>query len=113
MNRTITNIRAVEFASPRLHIEGPVYEALADALRDELPDDDYLPHTTVEVEDGDRLFRLIVSAIIYRRDDHRPEGLARRITDVIPTWCELHSYIGEAEMLNDATFDELKRYIIE
>lgn len=113
MNRTITNIRAVEFDSPRLHIEGHIYEALADALWDEIQDGDYLPPTTVEVEDGDRLFRLIVSAVIYRREEHRPEGLARRITDVIPTWWELHSYIGEAEMLNDATFDELKRYIIE
>lgn len=97
--------------SKPLHLEARIYEALAQELIEQIGARDYIT-TTVEVEDGDRFFRLTLTAVLYRRTECRPEGTARPITDVVPIWWELHSFVGDEEVLNDATFERIKEYII-
>lgn len=100
-----------ELSKP-LHIEARIYEALAQELIDRIADRDYLPMTMIEIEDGDRFFRLSVAAVIYRRTEFWPEGEVRPISDIVPVWWELHSFRGEAEVINDATFERIKECLL-
>ncbi len=36
-------------------------------------------------------WRLVLSAIVYRRTDRRPEGERRPIADIVPVWWEFHT----------------------
>lgn len=97
--------------SKPLHLEARIYEALAQELIEQIGARDYIT-TTVEVEDGDRFFRLHLTAVLYRITEWRPDGVACPISSVAPLWWELHSFVDEEEVLNDATFDRIKEYII-
>ena len=112
MNTTVNIVRTVEAAPGGLHIEPHIYEALAQKLLEEIGWRNYIS-TTLEVEDGDRFFRFVCAAVIYRRDEQWPEGVFEVISDIVPVWWELHSFQDGEEVLNDATFNELKRYLIE
>lgn len=103
----------VPAAPHSLHVEPHIYQALADALSEKIADRNYLPMTMLEVEDeGDLLFRFAIAAVIYRREESLPEGEHYPISRVVPVWWELHSFRGDAEVCNDATFDRINEYII-
>ena len=104
-------VHATPTSTP-LHIEDRIYEALAQEFREKIGARDYIK-TTVEVKEGDRFFRLTLTAILYRRTECRPEGTVDVVSDVVPMWWELHSFIDEEEVLNDASFVCLKLHIIE
>lgn len=112
MNESITTVRVVEAARCALHVEEHIYDALAKAMLVEIGPRNYIT-TTLEVEDGDLFFEFVCSAIIYRRTEEYPEGAFEAISDVVPVWWELSSFRGDEQVLNDATFDKLKRYLIE
>ena len=57
--------------------------------------------------------RVLLSAVIYRRDSLWPEGERREVTDMVPVWWELHTEIDGREVLNDFSFNELREYIKE
>lgn len=111
---TTTTARPVAAVTNVLPIEPQIYQALAEALLDKIGERDYLPQTMLEIEgEGDMLFRLSIAAIIYHGIDYWPDGAVRTITNVVPIWWELHSFRGDVEVLNNATFDRIKEYIID
>lgn len=112
MNTTTPTVRAVEAANRGLHIEPHIYAAIAQEMLDKIGDRNCIS-TSIEVEDGDLYFRFTLSALIYHQTVRAPEGTFEVISNVVPVWWELHSFLGEEEVLNDATFDELKGYLIE
>lgn len=113
MNTIATTVRSVAPRPSCLHTEPHIYQALADALSEKIADRDYLPMTMLEVEDeGDLLFRFAISAVIYRREESFPEGVSHPVSKVVPVWWELHSFRGDVEVCNDATFEQIHEYII-
>lgn len=74
MNSVVSACTAAPFVSC-LHIQSHIYQALAEALSEKIADRNYLPMTMLEVEDeGDLLFRFVISAVIYRREESFLEG---------------------------------------
>ena len=56
--------------------------------------------------------RLLTSVIVYRRTERLPEGEYSLLTDLVPVWWEFHTESDEeGELLNDFSFDELRRCI--
>lgn len=99
--------------SKPLYIEARIYEALAQELIEKIAHRDYITTTVeVEVDGGKRFFRLTLGAIISRYTDCRPDGTSRPIADVVPIWWELHSFRGEEEVINDATFERIKEHLL-
>lgn len=92
-----------------LHIEDKIYKAFVQPVWDKIDDnyDNYLSGLELEVIDKDNTYNLFLSAILYRDDENY-------VTDIIPIWCELHSYVGEdmIEYINDFSFKKLKQYLL-
>lgn len=57
--------------------------------------------------------RMVLSAVVYRRDMMQPEGMIRIVADVIPVWWEMHTEIDGQEQLNDFSFNQLREHIKE
>lgn len=110
MNSVVSACTAAPFVS-RLHIQPHIYQALAQKLREEIGMRDYIS-TSLEVEDGDLFFRFTCAAIICRGDEQWPEGVYEVVSKVVPVWWELHSFRGDVEVRNDATFEQIHEYII-
>lgn len=54
--------------------------------------------------------RLTASLIVCRRTERLPEGEIEPIADLVPVWWEFHTESPEGEeLLNDFTFDEVRR----
>ena len=58
-------------------------------------------------------WRLILSAIVYRRPDLRPEGGRRPVSDVVPVWWEFHTVGADGPVSNNFSFSELKPFLID
>lgn len=97
-----------------LRIERRIYQALADELCDRIDGRDYISSEVIEVEDDCKTYQLFISAAIYYRQVTAPDGRWDQVVDVVPTWCELHSFEGEdmKERFNDFNFEKLKKYIL-
>jgi hypothetical protein len=54
-------------------------------------------------------WRLVLTAIIYRRDELLPEGPRRPISDVVPVWWEFST----GEIPNNFSFAELRPCLID
>lgn len=105
-----TNTTPVHVSAVRpdvLHIEPHIYEAIAQKLLEEIGTHDYIT-ATLEIEVGNRYFRLVCACIVYRRTEQRPEGVFEVVSDVVPVWWELHSYEDWKEVVNDATFERIR-----
>lgn len=111
MNSVVSACPAAPFVS-RLHVQPHIYQALAEALSERIADRSYISCATIDVEDGELLFRLHIDAIIYRREESLPEGVFEVVSKVVPVWWELHSFRGDVEVCNDATFEQIHEYII-
>ena len=55
--------------------------------------------------------RLTLSAVVYRRREHMPEGDFDIIADVVPVWWEFRTITCEGEVTNDFSFGELRKYL--
>lgn len=67
-----------------------------------------------EFESEGVLYRMIISAMIYRHRETLPEGREVDIIDnIIPVWWEFRSTTDEGEVLNDFDFAELKQYLLD
>lgn len=67
-----------------------------------------------EFESDGVLYRMIMSAVIYRHKETLPEGrVVDLIDNIIPVWWEFHSTTDEGEVLNDFDFAELKEYLLD
>lgn len=89
-----------------------LYAQVAQALRSKIGSADYF-NDHVDVRDGDRTAVLILTAIIYRREDGAPDGTRRPIADIVPIWWEFHTWGLAGPELNDFDFGELKRFLVE
>ncbi len=58
-------------------------------------------------------WRLVLSAIVYRRTEQRPEGVCRPIADVVPVWWEFQTVGADGPVSNDFSFSQLKPFIID
>ncbi len=58
-------------------------------------------------------WRLVLSAIVYRRTEQLPEGARRPIADVVPVWWEFHTVGADGPVSNNFSFSELKPFLID
>lgn len=61
---------------------------------------------------GEWDYCLTTTLIVYRRTERAPDGVRRPLSDLVPVWWEFHTTGPEGEVLNDFSFNELKRYMI-
>lgn len=60
------------------------------------------------------VFRMVLSAVIYRHNETMPEGQIVDVMDnIVPVWWEFHTTTEEGEVLNDFDFAELKEYFLD
>lgn len=103
-----------------LHVEEDVYLAIAEKMCDylyEFSGGFYATprpvKTDVECEYGGIEYVFSGTLFVYFKRVTAPDGEWPELSDVSPIWWELHSYNEDGEeVLNDATFDQLKKYII-
>ena len=57
--------------------------------------------------------RMVLSAVVYRRTEHYPEGERSVVADMVPVWWEFHSVTIDGEQLNDFDFELLRRELID
>ena len=55
--------------------------------------------------------RMVLSAVVYRRTEHYPEGERSVVADMVPVWWEFHTYVNGEEVLNNFSFNEMREYI--
>lgn len=96
-----------------LHIEPEIYEQLSDELLERIEGRDYIKDAKIEIEKGDVIYELNLTAIVYHRKYSAPDYEGSYVSDVIPVWSELHTFKGESaeECLNDGKFDEIRKLI--
>ncbi len=87
-----------------------LYDEIRTRLAEAISDENYFSGTlTFPFEDIS--CRLRTSVIVHRRTERLPEGTFSVITDLVPVWWEFHTESDDAgEMLNDFSFDELRRF---
>ncbi len=87
-----------------------LYDEIRARLTEAIGDENYFSGTLTFPFEG--IFcRLQTSVIVYRRTERLPEGTFSVITDLVPVWWEFHTESDDAgEMLNDFSFDELRRF---
>lgn len=98
-------------------IPSDVYEEFANELTariEDATDKIYIPNVIIIAERGETTYRLEGSFVIYYTKVTYPEGVFNEISDIVPTWCEIHAYQGEDddEVMNDGIFDKVKGIII-
>ena len=66
-------------------------------------------------EEEDISGELEISAYITRKVVTAPDGKWDEIKELNPTWCAYHTFIGPKmrERINDFTFQELSRWIVD
>lgn len=115
-----------------IEITDDTYRLIAARLREEIACADWY-NGSVELSTGGLNCRLVLTAIIYRRDEMSPEGPRRPISDVVPVWWEFstaiegdddpvdpdhtyghsHDRRQKGQCSNNFTFSELKPYLID
>lgn len=82
-----------------------VYQRLAELLIDEIGARDFFSGAVI-YHDGDVECRLVCTAVV-RHSKREP----RAIVSIAPVWWELHSTIGQEELCNDFSFNDMLSYI--
>ncbi len=87
-----------------------LYDEIRTRLTEAVGDENYFSGTlTFPFEDIS--CRMRTSVIVYRRTERLPEGTFSVIDDLVPVWWEFRTESDDAgEMLNDFSFDELRRF---
>lgn len=94
-------------------VSNEVYSALSDELIEQIGSDEYFK-TTIEVEKDGIMYELEASGMVYRKEVRCPDWTGEVISDVIPTWWELHTFDKDGnEIRNDGQFSEIREYIID
>lgn len=93
-----------------LHIEPEIYEQLANELLERIGERDYFKDVTFGFEKAGVIYEMTTTGIVYREKDSAPDYEGSYVSDIVPVWWELHSFRGEEEVPNDATFDCIKEY---
>lgn len=92
-------------------ISDSVYRAVAGRLLAAIGRNDYF-NGRIELDiDGCRA-SLLATLIIYRTPLRSPEGTGRPIADVVPVWWEFSLWNQGEELLNDFSFNELRKLLI-
>lgn len=87
-----------------------LYDEIRTRLTEAVGDENYFSGT-LAFPFGDIFCRLRTSVIVYRRTERLPEGTFPVIDDLVPVWWEFHTESDDAgEVLNDFSFDELRRF---
>ena len=87
------------------------YDQLLDRLTDAIGSSNYFSGS-LAFDFGGIAYRLRASVIVYRRTERRPEGSFEAICDLVPVWWEFATADDDGrELLNDFSFDELRRRI--
>ncbi len=132
------NPKQTTHSNEMIEITNLNYRTIADALRDEISTKDWInltlpgvlpavdnvagtSGTDIAVENGLTLpgvlpavaWRLVLSAIVYRRTEQRPEGVCRPIADVVPVWWEFQTVGADGPVSNDFSFSQLKPFIVD
>jgi hypothetical protein len=95
-----------------IEITDATYRLAAARLREEIAAADWF-NGSMEFSTDGFLARLVLTAIVYRRTEHLPEGVRRPISDVVPVWWEFSTADDEGQCPNDFSFSELKPYLID
>lgn len=96
-----------------IKVSNEVYLALSDELIEQIGRDEYFK-TTIEIEKDGIMYELEASGMVYRKEVRCPEWTGEVISDVIPTWWELHTFDKEGnEIRNDGEFNKIREYIID
>ncbi len=95
-----------------IEITADIYRRVATRLREEIATAEWF-NGAIEGVMTDVEWRLVLTAIVYRRTERLPEGLRRPISDVVPVWWEFTTEGGVGAVLNDFSFAELKSYLID
>ena len=88
-----------------IEINEKMYEEIASLLLNEIGDADYF-NGTVEY-DTEEFYSSLICSLIICRD---PESLA--ILSILPVWWEYYIALIDGEQLNDFSWMELDRYLI-
>lgn len=91
-------------------ISDQLYIEVAEQLLSRLGQQDYFSGV-LEFEHANVLCRMVVSVVIYRRCERREEGDVRLISDMVPVWWEFHTMLDSGEVLNDFSFNTLRKYL--
>ncbi len=91
-----------------IEIPEKIYDELARKLKEKIGTGNYV-NTMVEQEG----VQLVVTAIIYRREEQLPEGRRRPIVNVVPVWWEVRLEGKKPKEVCDLDFEEVKNRIIE
>ncbi len=87
-----------------------LYDEIRTRLTEAIGDENYFSGTLAFPFEGISC-RLRASVIVCRRTERLPEGTFSVIDDLVPVWWEFHTESDDAgEMLNDFSFDELRRF---
>lgn len=87
-----------------------LYDEIRTRLTEAVGDENYFSGT-LAFPFGGIFCRLRTSVIVYRRTERLPEGTFSVIDDLVPVWWEFHIESDEAgEVLNDFSFDEVRRF---
>jgi hypothetical protein len=111
---TTNTMNTTKNPQPMIEITPQTYRRLADLLRDRIATAEWINTSiAVEIATADPLAAiegiLTLTAIVYRRTEHYPEGPRRPITDIVPVWWEFST----EQCLNDFSFAELKTMLLE
>ncbi len=89
-----------------------LYHTIAARLREEIATSEWF-NGSIAITIGDLDCRLVLTAIVYRRDELLPEGPRRPVDDVVPVWWEFHTTDASGPVPNNFSFSELKPFLID
>jgi hypothetical protein len=95
-----------------IEITNETYRDVAAGLTESISDSDFF-NGTIEFDFDEFYAALTITAILHRRNETYPEGLQRVTVDIIPVWWEFSTVQEQGEVLNDFSFSELKKYILQ
>jgi hypothetical protein len=96
-----------------LEIDDNVYAAVARAVCDAVGDSDFF-NGRVECDTGGFWSTLTATLLVYRNEETLPEGMRSVISDIVPVWWEFSTvFPGMGEVVNDFSFAEMKRFIVD
>jgi hypothetical protein len=50
---------------------------------------------------------------MYYEERDGAQGVERVLSDLVPVWWEFHTYTLNEEVINDLSFDELRKYVAQ
>lgn len=89
-----------------------LYHRLSEELVDKIAGRGYFSGT-IELEYGDVHCRLVLSVVMYYEERDGAQGVERVLSDLVAVWWEFHTYTSNEEIINDLSFDELRKYVAQ